>query len=314
MDLSGIAPVIPTPFDEHSGAIDHTGLDNLADFLAESAVSALVALGVASETRALNDSECAAVVETAVASANVRKPVLAGVDGFTQNAVGRAVRYRSLGAAGIMLRPPPGCQGPALIAHVAAIAKAADLPIMIQNAPAQTGMDLLPGQLIRLAAAIPSVFAVKEESSAVAARTSALADAGLAVFTGLGGVNYPEYILRGAVGCVPGLDLAPVWLQIDQFLRDEQIELGLAEYEKIAPLIMFQFQSLDGFLFCQKRYFQRLGVIASARLRPPAGEADEISLQMCDRLFARLAHRGVRGFDPEIFGNSAPHGGQVGGR
>lgn len=301
MDLCGIAPVVPTPFDAADGKVDHAGLDNLSDLLAESAVGALVALGVASESRALADRERSAVVETVVSSANVRKPVIAGVDGYTQAAARQAKTYRGLGAAAIMLRTPPGCAGPALVAHVGAVADASDLPIMLQNAPRETGVDVLPGDLERLCRQVPSVFSIKEESAAVGMRTSQLAGAGLRVFSGGGGINYPEFVARGAVGCVPGLDLAPAWLEIDRLLRDGSIEAGLAEYEKVLPLLAFGMQSLDLYMHCQKRYFQRLGVIDSTRVRGPAQEFDEVARETADRLFARLARRGVPGFARAVF-------------
>ena len=301
MDLRGIAPVVPTPFDQSGGSVDHPGLDNLSDLLAESAVGALVALGVASESRALAGSERSAVVETVVSSANVRKPVIAGVDGYTQAAIEQARTYRSLGAAAIMLRTPAGCAGAALVEHVGAVAAAAELPIMLQNAPQETGVDVLPNDLERLCQQVPAVFSIKEESAAAGARTTQLAAAGLRVFTGNGGINYPEFAARGAVGCVPGLDLAPAWLQIDRLLREGSREAGLAEYEKILPLLTFGMQSLDLYMQCQKRYFERLGVIGSAHVRGPARAFDEISRETADRLFARLARRGVPGFDSAVF-------------
>ena len=300
MDLCGIAPVVPTPFDL-DGNVDHASLDNLTDLLAESSVGALVALGVASESRSLGSGERAKVVETVVSSANVRKPVIAGVDGFTQDAIGQAKAYRGLGVAGLMLRTPPGCAGPALVRHVDALAAAADLPIMLQNAPRETGVDVLPGDLERLCAEVPAVFSIKEESAAVGPRTSQLADAGLRVFTGNGGINYPEFVDRGAIGCVPGLDLAPAWLRIDQLLREGSRAAGLAEYEKILPLLTFGMQSLDLYMHCQKRYFQRLGVIATAHVREPSLPFDEVAVRTADRLFTRLARRGVPGFDRAIF-------------
>lgn len=308
MDLSGIAPVVPTPFDQSGGSVDHPGLDNLSDLLAESAVGALVTLGVASESRALAESERSAVVETVVSSANVRKPVIAGVDGYTQAAIGQARTYRSLGAAAIMLRTPPGCAGAALVGHVAAVAAAADLPIMLQNAPQETGVDVLPDDLERLCEQVPAVFSIKEESAAVGVRTVRLAAAGLRVFTGNGGINYPEFVARGAVGCVPGLDLAPAWLQIDRLLREGSREAGLAEYEKILPLLTFGMQSLDLYMQCQKRYFERLGLIGSAHVRGPARGLDEVSRRTADWLFARLARRGVPGFDRAVFDPGMPGG------
>jgi 4-hydroxy-tetrahydrodipicolinate synthase len=308
MDLRGIAPVVPTPFDESGGSVDHPGLDNLSDLLAESAVGALVTLGVASESRALAESERSAVVETVVSSANVRKPVIAGVDGYTQAAIEQARTYRSLGAAAIMLRTPPGCAGAALVEHVRAVAAAADLPIMLQNAPQETGVDVLPGDLERLCRKVSAVFSIKEESVAVGARTTQLAAAGLRVFTGNGGVNYPEYVERGAVGCVPGLDLAPAWLQIDRLLREGPREAGLAEYEKILPLLTYGMQSLDLYMQSQKLYFKRIGLIGSAQVRGPVREFDEVSRQTANRLFARLARRGVPGFDRAVFDSRAPGG------
>ena len=310
MDLRGIAPVVPTPFDATGANVDHPGLDNLSDLLAETAVGALVALGVASESRALAESERSAVVETVVSSANVRKPVIAGVDGYTQSAIEQARTYRSLGAAAIMLRTPPGCAGAALVEHVGAVSAAADLPIMLQNAPRETGVDVLPDDLERLCRQVPSVFSIKEESAAVGARTSQMAAAGLRVFTGNGGINYPEFAARGAIGCVPGLDLAPAWLRIDRLLREGSRAAGLAEYEKILPLLTFGMQSLDLYMHCQKRYFERLGVIGSPHVRGPAQVFDEISRQTADGLFARLARRGVPGFDRAVFDSKRPGGQQ----
>ena len=295
---------MPTPFGP-DGSVDHGSLDNLSDYLAEESIGALVTLGIASETRALGENECAEVVETVVRSANVRMPVLVGLDGFTDSAARRAAEYRGIGAAGLMLRPPPGCSGAALVTHVAAIADASQLPIMIQNAPLQTGVDTLPADLVALTRAVELVFSVKEESAAVGPRTRELADAGVDVFVGLEGANYPDHVLRGAAGCVPGLDLALALVGIDQNLRSGQIALGLAEYAKIAPLMMFKSQSLDLAMHCQKRYFKRMGIIACPHVRAPAKPLDKVSAQMCDWYFDRIARLGVAGFAPELFAGAA---------
>ena len=62
--LSGVFPIVPTPFSD-DGALDIESLRRVIGYLVDAGVHGLAVLGVASEVYALTDAERMTIVETA---------------------------------------------------------------------------------------------------------------------------------------------------------------------------------------------------------------------------------------------------------
>jgi dihydrodipicolinate synthase/N-acetylneuraminate lyase len=123
------------------------------------------------------------------------------------------------------------------------------------------------------------------------------------VVAGWGGLHYLESIERGAVGCMPGCDLGPAFVEIDRLAREGSANATAAAnelYDAIVPLLSYEAQSLDLLLLGAKRLLRRNGIFGSERLRRPGRELDPFESASLDGLMEALTERRVPGFAARV--------------
>jgi dihydrodipicolinate synthase/N-acetylneuraminate lyase len=293
--FAGVRPVLHTPFATSPGAPPVLAeFERLVRRMAADGAEGVVALGLASEARALAERERDAVVERAVAAAG-GLPVTVGIDGDTELAADRARRAARQGAASLMVLPPPGERR--LPGHLTAVA-AAGLPILVQDAPQVTGVTLDASGLLGVAESVPAVRAVKVEGPASGPKITALVAGGVAVVAGWGGLHFPEALRRGAAGLMPGCDLAAAFAALHAAWLAGREEEADERYEALLPYLAYQAQSLELLVLSAKRELVRRGVFGDAGLRDREIALDPVQAAWLDRCAARLAARRVPGFEP----------------
>ena len=195
-----------TPFSE-DGSLDTEGLRDNLDWLIAEGVHGLIPAGSAGEFLQLEDNERTALIETTIAAAGGRVPVVAGISSDSTAEATRWARFaEAAGADGVMLAPPfyslPDTDE--IMAHYQVVGGATDLPVMVYNNPATTGIDLDPLMLARLSA-LPTMRYVKESTKDVRRieQIRRLTGGRMEVFAG---IHALESLLTGAVGwvSVPG--------------------------------------------------------------------------------------------------------------
>jgi 4-hydroxy-tetrahydrodipicolinate synthase len=201
--FSGSIPAMVTPF--RDGRIDETALARLVEWQVASGSSALVPCGTTGESATLSFDEHYRVFDVVIEAAAGRVPVIAGCgSNDTATAIRHMQRAKAAGADAALVVAPyynrPGQDG--LVAHFAAVAAAADLPIVAYNVPGRTVTDILPDTLARIAA-IPGVVAVKDASGDLARVTQhrALLGAGFCQLSGNDDLWLPHAVM-GGVGCI----------------------------------------------------------------------------------------------------------------
>jgi 4-hydroxy-tetrahydrodipicolinate synthase len=208
MNYPGVLPALTTPFTADD-AVDAEALAANARALLDAGCSGLVATGTMGEAAGLERGERRTVVETAVAVAAGKVPVVVGVSAETPRSMRAfAGDAAAAGADGVMVLPPTGYAADEreVIDHFRAVADAVDLPIMAYNNPGATRLDMGPAQLARLAAEVSSIVAVKE-CSGDARRISELIDlteGGVEVMVGGDDIAL-EGFLAGSTGWVSGV-------------------------------------------------------------------------------------------------------------
>jgi len=152
-ELHGVLPALITPFTDDGEAVDTAALAALVERLVGAGVGGLVPCGSTGEFTTLTNAERREVVETTVAAAAGRVPVVAATGALsTREAVELSVHAQQAGAAAVMVVPPFYDPLPwrELKAHYGAIADAIDIPIMYYNLPGATGQHLTAEQLREL--------------------------------------------------------------------------------------------------------------------------------------------------------------------
>jgi 4-hydroxy-tetrahydrodipicolinate synthase len=160
---SGVALV--TPFKD--GEVDEKKLAELVEFHISNGTSTLVPCGTTGESATLSHKEHGRVIEAVIQFARKRVKVLAGAgSNSTREAVALTQHAKSAGADGALHITPyynkPTQRG--LVEHYRAVARAADIPIVLYNVPGRTGVNMLPATVIELSRAEKNIVGVKEAS------------------------------------------------------------------------------------------------------------------------------------------------------
>jgi 4-hydroxy-tetrahydrodipicolinate synthase len=205
--MNGVHAAIVTHFDP-TLEVDYDAIAAQVRRLVDGGIHGIVPNGTVGEGAMLSRDERRAVIETVVAAAAGKVPVCAGVSAPTaEQAAIYALDAKRAGADGVMTLPPLLYRADRreLLAFFSAVARAADLPVMIYNNPSASGSDLQPPLLAELARAIPSVNALKETSGdarRIAELVNLCPDVGVMV----GGDDWAlEGFCAGATGWISGV-------------------------------------------------------------------------------------------------------------
>ncbi|MGE5190138.1 MAG: 4-hydroxy-tetrahydrodipicolinate synthase [Gemmatimonadota bacterium] len=160
----GAIVAIVTPF--RNGKVDGPALKKLVEFQIAGGTDGIVPCGTTGESPTLSYEEHERVIDIVVAAAAGRVPVIAGTGSNNTKEAIVLTRYaRKAGADAALVITPyynkPTQEG--LYRHFRAVAEAADLPIVLYNVPARTGVNLAAETVARLSA-IPNIVGVKEAS------------------------------------------------------------------------------------------------------------------------------------------------------
>lgn len=201
--FSGSIPALVTPF--RDGAFDAAAFTRFVEWQIAEGSSALVPCGTTGESATLSFDEHYQVIETCLAAANGRVPVIAGCGSNDTATAIRHMKFAQQAGASAALVVAPYYNRPTqagMIAHFKALADACDLPIVLYNVPGRTVTDLLPETVCELSK-IPSIVAIKDASGDVA-RVTMHRDGAGKDFCQLTGNDeqWPAHAVLGGVGVI----------------------------------------------------------------------------------------------------------------
>jgi 4-hydroxy-tetrahydrodipicolinate synthase len=292
-ELSGVFPVLPTPFDA-AGRPDVAGLQKLVRYLLASGVDGMTYPGVASEASQLDGDERQRLLGRVLQVVDGRVPVIAGVSSprvATTIALARAAL--EAGAAVLMIAAPPELAATAQqIDHFGRIAAA--LPgatLMLQNLPLPAGPGLEPSQLLEILRAVPAIRYVKEEALPSGQRLTQLLQqdppAWLAgVFGGAGGRYITDELRRGACGTMPAVELAEVHVALMAAHRAGDADRARQLFTRMLPILNLQAVFRWSLT---KSVLQRRGLIACSGQRAAGPRVDSLDMADIDAFLGDLA-------------------------
>lgn len=188
-----------TPF-RADGELDLDTAQALAARLVDQGCDGLVVNGTTGESPTTTDREKSELVRAVVDAVGGRVHVLAGVGtNDTAHTVELARDAAKAGAGGLLQVTPYYSRPPddGLVAHYGRTTAATDLPTMLYDIPARTGLALSHAVLLRLAE-LPQVVAVKDAKDDLVATSRLLADTRLAVYAGTDALTLPTLAVGGS--------------------------------------------------------------------------------------------------------------------
>jgi 4-hydroxy-tetrahydrodipicolinate synthase len=285
--LSGVFPVVPTPF-SGDGSVDEAAFLRLVDFALESGVDGLVFPGMASEVETLTPEERGALVAALGRHLSGRIPFIAGAsDTDPARAAARAEEGRRAGAQAAMIMAPHALgRDPARQAEFfRAVAECTDLPIMLQNAPAPMGAGLSPEEVAEVVELVPAIRFVKEETlpcgqnvSLILGRVGERLDG---VFGGAGARYVIDELARGAAGTMPAIELADVHVELVRAWESGDRTTARRLYRESLPVLVFQAVFR---VRATKAVLQRRGLLDSTLARAAGPRLDAHDVRELDAL------------------------------
>ena len=294
-ELCGIYPIVPTPF-EPSGAVDVASIKSLAQFMLSHGADGLTILGVMGEAHKLTEPERDLVISTFRSEVPPSHTLIVGSSAAaTYPALSTAKRSAHLGADALLVAPVPIQNDEIIFEYYRQIDSATEIPLVLHDYPAATGIVLAPSLINRLHRETQHIKYIKVEEQPTGLKIQklqTLTGGTLGIFGALGGLYAYEELDRGAIGIMTGFAYPEILAKIYRLFRQgDDIGARTLFYDAL-PLIRFEFQASLG-VSLRKELLVRRGAIRHATVRHPGPVADTLSLQHLDRIIAHLHSRGI---------------------
>lgn len=300
-EARGVYPIAPTPFHDN-GSIDEESIDRLTGFYAQCGSTGITVLGIMGEAPKLEQQEAIAVASRFIRRAS-GLPVVIGVSapGFAaMTSLTKAVM--DLGAAGVMIAPPPSLRTDDQIVtyyHQAAEAIGPDVPFVVQDYPLTLTVVMTPGVIRRIITENPSCVMLKHEDWPGLEKISTLRGyerdgsmRHISILCGNGGLFLDFEMERGADGAMTGYAFPDMLADVVRSARAGERDAAHDLFDAHLPLIRYEQQQGVG-LAVRKYLLMRRGILTSDAQRKPGAGLSAAAKREVEYLLSRVAR-----FDP----------------
>lgn len=212
--LRGSMTALVTPFCE--GQVDFDALDRLVDRQIAGDTDWLVPCGTTGESPTLSEMEFRRVAKSVIERAGGRCRVMVGTGTYNTAETIHRTRFAAEAGADAALVVTPYYNRPSpegLFRHYSAIAEAVELPLVLYNVPARTGVNLSVETTVRLRNAFGNIVGVKHATGSVDGVSEMVHECDIVVLCGDDALTWPMMAL-GASGVISVLgNLEPTWMK-----------------------------------------------------------------------------------------------------
>lgn len=292
LSIQGVVPILPTPF-RADDEVDLDALGALVDFAIKAGAAAVGTPAFGSEFYKLTDSERLRVLESVMARANGRIPVVAQCNHHSPRHAARVARQaQEMGAAAVNVALPrqfPASAGQ-IVSYARMVCDSVSVPVVVQ--------DWYPGGepvglpfALELRRHCTNFHYLKREEPGIGPLIRAIQlelGGEVGVFLGWGGMHVPELQPAGACGVMPGLALADVFVRIWELGSLAQWSAAYSLFARIAPYLQFSLQTFEQFHHSEKLLLCARSILRSAAVRPVTIELSSDARAYLDNLILEL--------------------------
>ena len=276
--FSGVHWMLATPFDEQE-EVDAPSIARLMDKAESSGCQGVVCLGVTGEVARLTDQERRQVTSEVVDHANGMPVTVGTTAASTKACIDYSREAQSLGASAVMVAAPPMAKSnvDVLFNHFQRVADSLDIPVVLQDYPQASGVQMPTAFIARVAEEIPNVQYLKLEDPPTPNKITAIKKVigdKLTIFGGLGGVFLLDELSRGSVGAMTGFAYPEVLVEICTNMREGGRASAEPVFNRHLPLLLFEYQEGIG-LGIRKNALYHRGLISCPKVRYPGSEPTE---------------------------------------
>lgn len=295
---NGVYIISVTPF-LPDGSIDNSSTDRLTDFYFEQGANGLTILGMMGEAPKLTLQESVSITRQTLKRAS-GKPVIVGVSSPGLAAVRElSNQVMDAGAAGVMVAPPSSLRTDEQIIHYfdhVIETLGPDIPVVLQDFPLATGVQISSSVLIRLFNSHQSIVMLKHEDWPGLQKISDIRAAEahgtprISILCGNAGMFLPEEMVRGADGAMTGFGYPEMMVKVVELIKQGQRELAQDIFDIYLPLMRYEQQPGLG-LAIRKHILARRGVIAHTALRRPGPALNSTMISEIEYLITRQTRK-----------------------
>jgi 4-hydroxy-tetrahydrodipicolinate synthase len=270
-----------TPFTE-DGKVDYKQAAELAVKLVDDGCDGLVVTGTTGETSTLTDEENVGMFRAVKEAVGGRAAIIAGTGtNDTAHSVHLSRRAAEVGVDGLLIVTPyynkPSQAG--VRAHIEAIASSTDVPVMLDDIPGRSSIQIAPDTMIRLAGH-PNIVAVKDAKADFAAATRVMAETDLLFYSGDDGLTL-QWMALGAVGLV-GVTTHVATRRFRELIDAVNAnDFGTARKInfELEPVVRATMTRVQGAV-AAKQILKWQGVLSNSVVRLPLVEPDEAEIEI----------------------------------
>ncbi len=237
----GIIPAVVTPFDER-GELAEGALVTILSHFVGAGVHGVFVVGSTGEYWALSPEEKGRIFEQAVETVAGRVPVYAGTGADTTRLTVRLSQMAQEVGADFVSVVTPSTIRPSdeeLYQHYADLARSVDVPLVLYNNPARTGVHVSPAVAARLAGDFANVVGIKDSSGDLTTTSEfiRLTPDGFAVLAGRDTLIYATLALGGAGAIAATANVVPeLVVSIYEEFHAGNLKAALEAQRRLAPL------------------------------------------------------------------------------
>lgn len=291
--LEGVYPVLSMPFNKDR-EVDYDSLRSLINFLIGKGVDGLAVFGLNSEFYKLSDEEIKKITELLVDENMGRVKLMAGVGkSGTETTIEQARFCQDLGMDALIIFPPycVPISSEKLFRHYVDVSNSVDLPIVIQDSPKYSGVNMDLDFFLKLSEECSNIRYAKIENQLSGPKISKIIQSskkGLSVFAGKGGTHYIEHLQRDVCGIMPGCSMIELFVDIFSKFKNREFTEADKIFEEMATLLYLEDQEIEYYIASEKEMLAYRGIISTASSRRPCFELDELSRKMLIEKLSRL--------------------------
>ena len=287
----GMHWMLATPFNQNE-EVDYDSIPNLVNKAISSGCTGVVGLGVMGEAARLTDKERTKIAETIIKSSENLPVTLGTTANGTKAMIDRSKEAEQIGAAAVMVSAPsmPKSNLDALFGYYHQLAEQLTIPIVMQDYPQTSGVEMPVDFIVRVANEIPNVKYLKLEDPPTPTKISAIRNKiqdRMGIFGGLGGVFLLDELRRGSIGAMTGFAYPEILVQICNEYKNGKSEVAEKLFYDHLPLIQFEQQEGIG-LAIRKAGIHHRGLISHPTVRHPAGQLAETTYKELLEMIKRV--------------------------
>jgi 4-hydroxy-tetrahydrodipicolinate synthase len=278
-ELTGVVPIIPTPFTE-SEEIDEDGLRRLVDFAVDNGIEAACLPAYASEFYKLTEEEKLRVVKVAVEHAAGRMQVVAQSNHPSLKVAIRLAQANvDAGADVISLAVPRIFNLPenSLKEYLSGFLQSVpDTRVLIQDFN-PGGASISVSFIKELMQEHSNFKYLKLEEPLCAPKFEDIiktTGGNVGLFEGWGGLYMLELIPVGITGVMPGLGVSDILQKVFNLRKNGNHKEAFDLFEKVMPQIFFSLQNMELFHYAEKELLVARGVLTNSVARKAAYKPD----------------------------------------